>query len=175
MQYECENPLSGVIFGFFFPKISARSVTNTVNDFTKTLWLWKSGTKAIGPQVYWQTIAGHRRGMYLTPNTGEGHKPLHFRGKFLPVSWARKVLLCTFTIPLYLWNPVWQKNSVYTPEFSIKVLLSSSIEVCGTKKKLNFVDQVYMTTYLQGQPPPSPKWKILGAHPRGNKLIILTI
>ena len=45
---------------FFFPqKISAKSVTNTVKDFTKTLWLWKSGTKASGPQVYRQTIAGH--------------------------------------------------------------------------------------------------------------------
>jgi len=26
------------------------------------------------------------RGMYLTPNTGESHMPVHFRGKFLPVS-----------------------------------------------------------------------------------------
>ena len=45
--------------GFFPQKISAKSVTNTVKDFTKTLWLWKSGTKASGPQVCWQTIAGH--------------------------------------------------------------------------------------------------------------------
>jgi len=43
-----------------FPqKISAKSVTNTVKDFTKTFWLWKSGTEASGPQVCWQTIAGH--------------------------------------------------------------------------------------------------------------------
>jgi hypothetical protein len=33
-------------------------VTNTVKDFTKTLWLWKNGTKASEPQVCWQTIAG---------------------------------------------------------------------------------------------------------------------
>jgi len=45
--------------GFFSQKISAESVTNTMKDFTKTLWLWKSGTKASGPQVFWQTIAGH--------------------------------------------------------------------------------------------------------------------
>jgi len=28
-------------------------------DFAKTLWLWKNGTKASGPQARWQTIAGH--------------------------------------------------------------------------------------------------------------------
>jgi hypothetical protein len=26
------------------------SVTNAVKEITKTLWLWKSGTKASGPQ-----------------------------------------------------------------------------------------------------------------------------
>jgi len=41
-----------------FPENTAKSVMNTVKDFTKTLWLWKSGTKASGPQVCWQTIAG---------------------------------------------------------------------------------------------------------------------
>jgi hypothetical protein len=71
MQYESENPLSGVTLAFFlsffflsfffFPppqKNSAKSVTNTVKDFANTLWLWKSGTKASGHQVCWQTIAG---------------------------------------------------------------------------------------------------------------------
>jgi hypothetical protein len=43
----------------FSQKISANSVTNTVEDFTKTLCLWKRGTKGSGPQVCWQTIAGH--------------------------------------------------------------------------------------------------------------------
>ena len=44
----------------FSQKISAKSVTNTVKDFSKTLWLWKSGNKAAsGPQVCWQTIAEH--------------------------------------------------------------------------------------------------------------------
>jgi len=43
----------------FSQKISAKSVTNTVKDFTKIFWLWKSGTKASWPQVCWQTIAGH--------------------------------------------------------------------------------------------------------------------
>jgi hypothetical protein len=71
---------------WIFPqKISAKSVTNTVKDFTKILWLWKSGTKASRPQVCWQTIDGHWRWMYLKPNTGESHTPFHFRGKFLPV------------------------------------------------------------------------------------------
>ena len=43
----------------FCQKISVKPVMNKVKDFTKTLWLWKSGTKASGPQVCWQTIAGH--------------------------------------------------------------------------------------------------------------------
>jgi len=60
IQYEFENPLSGVTPGFFFSqKISAKSVTSTAKDFAKTLWSWKRGTKASGPQVCWQTIAGH--------------------------------------------------------------------------------------------------------------------
>jgi len=43
----------------FFPENLAKSVTNMVKDFTKTFWLWKIGTKSNGPQVYWQTTAGH--------------------------------------------------------------------------------------------------------------------
>ena len=66
----------------FSQKISAKSVMNTMKDFTNTLWLWKRGTKASGSQVCWHNIAGHWRRMYLTPNTGESHKPLHFRGSF---------------------------------------------------------------------------------------------
>jgi len=57
IQYESENPLSEVTLGFISQKNSAKSVTNTVKDFTKTLCLWKSSTKASGPQVCWQTIA----------------------------------------------------------------------------------------------------------------------
>ena len=43
----------------FSQKMSGKSVTNTVEDFTKTFWLWKNGTMASGPKVCWQTIAGH--------------------------------------------------------------------------------------------------------------------
>jgi len=57
-QYESENPLSGVTLGIF-PENLGKSVTKTEKDFAKILWLWKSGTKASGPQVCWQTIAGH--------------------------------------------------------------------------------------------------------------------
>ena len=49
----------GSHFKFFSQKIMAKSVMNMVKYFTNTLWLWKSGTKASGPQVCWQTIAGH--------------------------------------------------------------------------------------------------------------------
>jgi len=49
IQYESEKPLSGITIGFFPQKISVKSVTNMVKDCTK----------ASGPQVCWQTIAGH--------------------------------------------------------------------------------------------------------------------
>ena len=104
----------------FSQKISAKSVTNTVKDFTKTLWLWKSGTKVSGPQVCWKTLAGQWRGMYLTPNTGESHTPQHFRGKFLHVLWARKVLVCTFKFLSIFETLPERKNPVYISEFSIK-------------------------------------------------------
>jgi hypothetical protein len=97
----------------FFLKISAKLMTNTAKDFTKTLWLWKRGTKASGPQVCWQTIARHWRWMYLTPNTSESHMPLHLRGKFLPVSWAHKVLFCTFKF-LYIFETLPDGKILYT-------------------------------------------------------------
>ena len=79
----------------FFPENLGKVSDNRVKGFTKTLWLRKSGTKASGPHLCWQNIAGLWRGTYLTPNTGESRTPQHFGGKFLPVSWARKVQFCT--------------------------------------------------------------------------------
>jgi len=43
----------------FFPENLGEVSDEHSEDFTKTLWLWKSGTKASGPQICWQTIAGH--------------------------------------------------------------------------------------------------------------------
>jgi hypothetical protein len=94
-------------------------VTNTVKNVTMILWLWKSGTKASEPQFCWQTIAAQWKWMYLTPNTGESDKPLHFRGQFLPVSCARKFcfahLNCYVSLKFCL-----IKKSVYISEFRIK-------------------------------------------------------
>jgi len=70
MQYESENSLSGVTFGNFSQKIPAKSVTKG-ERFHQDIWLWKSGTGASGPQVCWQTVAGHSRVMYLKPITRE--------------------------------------------------------------------------------------------------------
>jgi hypothetical protein len=68
------------------------------------------------------------------PNTGENHKPVHFRGRFLPVSWARKVLFCTFKF-LSIFETLPDRKILYTYLNSgQKVLLSSSIEVSGTKQ-----------------------------------------
>jgi len=117
----------------FSHKISAKSVTNTVKDFTKKLWLWKSGTKASGPQVCWQTIAGQWRGMYLTPNTGESLTSQHFRGKFLPVSWPRKVPFCTLKF-LCIFETLPDRKILYTYlNLAQNVLLCSPIEVRRTK------------------------------------------
>ena len=122
----------------FSHKISTKSVTNMVKDFIKTLWLWKSNTKTSGPPVCWQTIAGHWRDMYPTPNTGEGNTPLQFRGKFRPVSWARKVLFCPFQFLCIFETPP-DRKILYTYQNSTQiVLLSSSIEVRWTQKKVKF-------------------------------------
>ena len=112
MQYDSENPLFGITLGFF-PRKSRPSQWRTVKDFTKTLWIRKSSTKASGPQVCLQTVAGQWRGMYLTPNTGESRAPLHFRGKFLPVSWAYEVLFCTFKF-LCILKPCLIKKILFT-------------------------------------------------------------
>jgi len=50
---------ANITLGFFSQKILPKSVTNAVKDFTKTLWAWKSGTKAGGLQICWQIIAGY--------------------------------------------------------------------------------------------------------------------
>jgi hypothetical protein len=69
----------------FCQQISAKPSTNTVKDFTKALWLWKSGTKASGLQLC-LTLK-----IYLKPNAGKNRMSLHFRRNFQPLSWARKV------------------------------------------------------------------------------------
>jgi len=43
----------------FFPEKLGEVSDEQEKDFTKILRLWKSGTKASGPQVCWQTVAGH--------------------------------------------------------------------------------------------------------------------
>jgi hypothetical protein len=134
MQYKSENPLWGVTLGFLSQKISENSVTNTVKDFTKTIWLWKSGNKASDPQVCWQTNAGQWRGMYLKRNNGESDRPLNFRGMFLPVSLACKVLFCTYKF-LRIFETLPDRNILYTYLHSaLKALLRSHTEVRGTKK-----------------------------------------
>jgi len=43
----------------FFPENLHEVIGEHGEDLTKTLWLWKSSTKANGPQLCWQTIAGN--------------------------------------------------------------------------------------------------------------------
>ena len=137
IQYESKNSLSGVILEFFSQKISEKSVRNPLKNFTVTLWLRKSGTKASGPQVCWQTIAGHWRKMYLTPHTGENHTRLHFRGTFQPVSWAREVLFAHFNSSVSLKHCLIEKLCIRTwiqHESAAKFIYWSSWH----KKKVKF-------------------------------------
>ena len=69
--------------------------------------------KTNGPQVCWQTIAGHWRGLYLKPNTAESHTPLHFSGKFLPVSLVCKLPFCTNRI-LCIFQTLLDRKILYT-------------------------------------------------------------
>ena len=98
---------------FSLQKISAKSVTNTVKDFTKILWTMEKRHQASGPQVCWQTTAGHWSGMHLKPFTGKSPTPLHFRGKFLPVSLVHKVLFCT-NIFLCIFESLPYRKILYT-------------------------------------------------------------
>jgi hypothetical protein len=84
--------------------------------------------------------------MYLTPNTGESDKSLHFRGKFLPVPLAREVPFCTFKF-LCIFETLPDRKLLFTYLNSAsKILLSSPIEVRGTKKKLIFFCPVLYKT-----------------------------
>jgi len=44
---------------FFFPENFGEFSDEQVKDSIKTVWLWKSDTKASGLQVCWQNIAEH--------------------------------------------------------------------------------------------------------------------
>jgi hypothetical protein len=80
--------------------------------------------------------------MYLTPNIGESDKLVHFRGKFLPVSLARKVLFCTFKFLLIFEALPYRKILFLYIKKSELNIKSPPIAVCGTKKRLNFVDLI---------------------------------
>jgi hypothetical protein len=57
------------------------------------------------------------------------HTPLHFRGQFLPVSCARKVLFCTFKF-LCIFETMHKKHCYI-----------HLLKFVGQKRKVNFVDQ----------------------------------
>ena len=78
----------------FSQKITAKSVANT-KDFTKTLWLWKRGTKAKWTSSMLADCCWTLKRDVHEANYRASHTPLHFRGTFLPVSLAHKVLFCT--------------------------------------------------------------------------------
>ena len=120
----------------FFSRKSRRSQWRTRWKISPRHYVYG---KAVPRQVDLKYV-GDWRVLYLTQNTDESHTPLHFRGKFLSVSWARKVLFCTFKF-LCIFETLFDRNILYTYLNSAQnVLLSFSIEVCGTKN-LDFVDQ----------------------------------
>jgi hypothetical protein len=113
-----------------------------VKYFTKILCLLTSGTKASGPQVWWQNIAGHWRVMCLTPNIGERHKTLHFRGRLLPVSWTRNILFCTFKFLCIFERLPGRKIPIYISEFSTKITAKFTYWSSWDKKKVRFCSLV---------------------------------
>ena len=88
MQYESENPLSGVTRGFFFPENLGELSDEHGERFHQDIMAmekryqgkWNSSMLA----DYCWTLK--RDVPYLTSNTGKNHTPLQVRGKFLPVS-----------------------------------------------------------------------------------------
>jgi hypothetical protein len=127
MYYESQNPLLESHL-HFFSEILGKIGDVQGNDLTK-----KSRTKAGETQVCWQTIAGQLRRMYLMPNTGESDTPLHFRGTFLPVSSACKVLTCTSKF-IYIFETLPDRKILYTYLYSSKTTAKLSIKVRGTQK-----------------------------------------
>ena len=71
--------------------------------------------------------------VYLKPNTGESHMPLHFRGKVLPVSLVCRVLFCTNTVVCNFENVPDRKILHTYLNSASKVLLSSHMDL-GRKK-----------------------------------------
>jgi hypothetical protein len=58
MQYEFENPLSGVTVGFF-PENLGEVSDETGEKFHQDIMNVEKRYQASGPQVCWHTIAGH--------------------------------------------------------------------------------------------------------------------
>ena len=86
--------------------------------------------------------------MYRTQNTGESHRRQQFRGFFLPVSLARKVLLCTYKF-LCIFETLPHRKILYIPrisEFSIKRTANFTYWSSWDKIKLNFIDQCKLFT-----------------------------
>ena len=134
MQYESEiHFLESHID--FFPENLGEVSDEHGEIFHQDIWAMEKRYQASGPQVCWQTIDGHWRAMYLKPITGESHTPLHFIGKFLPVSLVRKVLFCTNTV-LCIFETLPDRKILYTYlNSALKVLLNSPTEIRGPKKK----------------------------------------
>jgi len=142
MQYESENTLFLEYYLNFFPTKSRRSQWRTRWKISPKFWLWKSGAKASGPQVCWQTMAGYWRGIYLKPIAGESHTPLHFRGKFLPLSLARKVLFYTnMVLCIFQTLPDREILYIYISEFSIKSTAEFTYWSSWAEKMLRLVVQ----------------------------------
>jgi len=128
----------------FSQKILAKSVTNIVKDFTKTLWLWKSGTKASGFQVCWQTLDTEEGCTWcqilvkvLHLNILEDcfclfYEHIKYYFAYLNSSVSLKpCLIEKFCINIWIQH---KKVPLSSRIEAHEVPLSSRIEACGTKK-----------------------------------------
>ena len=110
MQHDSENPLFG-----FFSKKSRRSQWRTQWKFSpRHFGYGKAVPRQVDLKYVGRILLDTEEGcMYLTPKIGENHMSLHFRVRFLPGSWARKLLFCLFKF-LCIFETLADINILYT-------------------------------------------------------------
>ena len=83
---------------FFFPRKSRRSQWRKRWKISPRYYVYgKAVPRHVDLTNVGRLLLETEEGFTWRQITVKFNTPLHFRGKFLPVSWAPKVLLCTFT------------------------------------------------------------------------------
>ena len=106
---------------FFFPRKSRRSQWRKRWKISPRYYVYgKAVPRHVDLTNVGRLLLETEEGFTWRQITVKFNTPLHFRGKFLPVSWARKVLFCTFKFLCIFETLPDKKKSVYISEFSIQ-------------------------------------------------------